>query len=118
MRVRIAIVAAAAVVAILVAAAAANAQSATDQYVAGASQTNPTLDPAGVLASGNTNNKDSDGGGSSGGGTTAAEAGSGGGGKLPFTGYPLTPLVLFAGLLLVVGLTARIAVPALDRRRA
>jgi hypothetical protein len=88
--VRLAAIASATVLAILILTPAANAQQpASDQYVAG---------------------------------TTAGEAtagtGTGSGGELPFTDYPLTPLVALVGLLLIAGIAARLVVPALDRRRA
>ena len=108
---RLAVAASATVLAILVLAPAANAQSSTDQY-------SPTLDQAGVIASGNVGAEGGTGGESGAGGEVAAEAGTGKGGKLPFTGYPLTPLVMLAGLLLGAGLIARVGLPALDRRRA
>ena len=40
-----------------------------------------------------------------------------GSGTLPFTGYPLTPLILVIAILLAAGLAARAVAPQLDRRR-
>jgi hypothetical protein len=99
-------------IAILVSASAAIAQtSAYGQY-------GPTLDAAGIIQS------DAVGGGGDGaaGGSVAGEtqgAAGGGAGELPFTGYPLTSLVLIALLLLGGGLMLRLLLlPALGRRRA
>ena len=52
----------------------------------------------------------------SGGGPTAG-AGGGTGGELPFTGYPLTPLLLILLLLLAAGLVIRAYVAARERWR-
>jgi hypothetical protein len=39
----------------------------------------------------------------------SGDIGSGSGGELPFTGYPVSPLIIFALLLLLLGLAARAA---------
>jgi hypothetical protein len=55
-------------------------------------------------------------------GTGPASAGNTGnshhGGQLPFTGYPLTPLVLLLLLLLLAGIVVRATVAVRDRLRA
>jgi hypothetical protein len=58
--------------------------------------------------------------GSGGNGSVAAQSGSGssGGGTLPFTGYPITPLVWIALAALVAGALLRVAVAVLKRRGA
>jgi hypothetical protein len=43
------------------------------------------------------------------GGTAGSEAQEGGGGTLPFTGYPMTPLIWIVLVLVTVGLCVRIA---------
>ncbi len=106
-----------AVLGILVAAPAAYGQ-AVDQYtpqsgVGGVAS--PVLDQAGVIASGGEGDA-ADGNAGTAGANAANEAGEGGGGKLPFTGYPLTPIVVLIALLLAAGVALRFAVPALDRR--
>ena len=85
-------------------------------------QYSPTLDAAGVIASGEL--PDDPAGANAGevageAGGVAGEAGGGGaGGKLPFTGYPLTPIVALILLLITAGLALRMIAPRLDRRRA
>src|SRR5688572_9182974 len=57
--------------------------------------------------------------GAAGVGAVAGETGSGsGGGTLPFTGYPVTPLVLIALALLCAGLVVRWATRVARRMRA
>lgn len=110
---RTALLACVAVLGILVVAPAAHGQ-AVDQYSA-LSAPSPVIDQAGVIASGGTGGQ-GDVGGATTGGSAADEAGEGAGGKLPFTGYPLTPLLLLIAILLAAGIALRLAAPALDRR--
>ena len=51
------------------------------------------------------------------GGANLAGSGDGAGGELPFTGYPVNPLILFALLLLLLGIGARIIAHASRRAR-
>ena len=85
------------IAALIAAPAAIGAPAAVDQYVP---QANPA-NPAGPAE------------GPAGGEAVPGE----GGGSLPFTGYPLTPLVLVVLLLLVAGLTLRLVVWARERRQ-
>jgi hypothetical protein len=91
---------------ILVVAPHANAQAGVDQYVP--SPTPPGIGGGTQGAVGGGAPLDADGGA---GGSVAAETGSGsaGGGELPFTGYPLTPLLAIVIALLVAGLLLRLA---------
>jgi hypothetical protein len=95
----------------LVLPAAAIAQtSATTQYT-------PDVGTAGSTATGGTGNSPNNGtAGANDSGGVAGQAQSGGGGSLPFTGYPLTSLVLLVAILLAAGLALRALMPRLDRR--
>jgi hypothetical protein len=93
----------------LVAAPVASAQNAGgDQY-----------NPGGVGPSGGADQGPGpgEGAGPSGGELAASPAGTGesGGGELPFTGYPLTPLVLAVIILVAMGLAFRLAQEARQR---
>jgi hypothetical protein len=94
----------------------ANGQAALDQYQ------QPTVPggggTAGVVGGGGSQN--ADGTNAAGIGAVAGEtgSGSGGGGTLPFTGYPVTLLVLIALALLCAGVLVRWAVQATRRMRA
>jgi hypothetical protein len=88
-----------ALVAILVAAPAAFGQSAGGQY-------DPSLDPGGIVQ-GSTGNGNA--------GQNNAEESNGG--AVPFTGYPLTPLIAIVGMLFVGGLAIRLIAPSADRKR-
>ena len=107
-----------ATIAILVPAAAANAQSASGQY--DPTPSGPTLDQAGIVQSGSVG----DGAGNAGAGDGGGAGGevqelSGGGAELPFTGYPLSSLVVIAALLLCGGLAVRLVMSqAAGRSRA
>lgn len=57
------------------------------------------------------------GSGGGGGGTLAGSSGDAGA-ELPFTGYPLSPVVLICLILLVAGITARAGLAIRERRRA
>lgn len=100
-----------ALVAILVSASAAGAQtSASGQY-------GPTLDPAGITQSGAVD--DGNAGAAGGSPAIAVQGAAGGDSALPFTGYPISSLVLIALLLLGGGLAGRLLLlPALGRRGA
>jgi hypothetical protein len=52
------------------------------------------------------------------GGPTAGLPGGAAGGQLPFTGYPLSPLLLLLLILLLIGLTIRAYLAIRDRIRA
>jgi hypothetical protein len=95
--------------AMLVAAPVVNAQNAGgDQYSPGGG-----VGPAGGSGTG----PGGEGTGPAGGELQANPAGTGesGGGELPFTGYPLTPLVLAVILLVVLGLAFRLTSEARQR---
>jgi hypothetical protein len=96
------------VVGLLAAPIASAAPAAADQYAP--SPTQQITDPA--LGG----NAPSDGAGP--GGPVFSEPGQAGGGELPFTGYPLTPLILIILALLAAGLTARAVSANAERRRA
>jgi hypothetical protein len=53
----------------------------------------------------------------SGDGSSGGVGGTGSGGELPFTGYPLTPLLLLLLLLLAIGLAVRAGIAINDRLR-
>jgi hypothetical protein len=95
-----------ALIAILVTVPAAFGQSASGQY-------DPSLDPGGIVqgSNGNGNRGQNEAGASNVGEST------GGGTALPFTGYPLTPLVAIVGLLLIAGLAVRLIAPPETRIR-
>jgi hypothetical protein len=98
------------VVGMLVAPAAANAQtSATSQYV-------PNVGTAGSTATGGSGGNNGGAAGQPNNGAAGGAVSGGSGGSLPFTGYPLTPLVLIVAMLLAAGLALRMVVPRLDRR--
>jgi hypothetical protein len=98
----------------LVAAPHANGQAATDQY---APPTVPGGGTAGQVGGGGGGSAGDTGGGGI--GAVAGETGSGsGGGTLPFTGYPVTAIVLIALALLCAGVLVRWAVHAARRTRA
>lgn len=61
---------------------------------------------------------DGTGGGPAAGGGPSATVAESGGANLPFTGYPLTPLVLLLLAVLVTGLALRVAAKARERHRA
>lgn len=95
--------------AMLVAAPVASAQN------AGADQYNPGgTGPAGGTGQGP---GPGEGAGPTGGELVAPSAGTGevGGGELPFTGYPLTPLVLVVIILIAIGLAFRLVQEARQR---
>jgi hypothetical protein len=98
----------------LVVAPHASGQAAINQY---APPEVPGGGTAGQVGGGGTQNADgTDGAGI---GAVAGETGSGsGGGSLPFTGYPVTAIVLIALALLCAGVLVRWAVPAIRRMRA
>ena len=100
-----------ALIAILVAAPAAFGQSAGVQY-------DPSLDPGSIVqgSNGNGNGGQNNGEPSNVGASNVGES-TGGGTDLPFTGYPLTPLVAIVGLLLIGGLAVRLIVPPAPRIR-
>jgi hypothetical protein len=95
-----------ALIAILVAASAAFGQSASGQY-------DPSLDPGGIVQGSNGNGN----GGQNNPGASNVGESTGGGTDLPFTGYPLTPLVAIVGLLLIGGLAVRLIAPPGPRIR-
>jgi hypothetical protein len=105
-------------VAILVPAAAANAQSATGQY--DPTLGGPTLDQAGIVQTGSVGDGAGNAGAGEGGGAAGEVQELGGNGtELPFTGYPLSLLVVIAGLMLGGGLLVRLVIrPAAARGRA
>lgn len=107
---RMVTVSTAVMVGILVPVAGASAQ-AGDQYNPLISPAGPTLNPAGLIAGGS---GDGDGAGQA--DAVATETGSGDRGTMPFTGYPLTVLVILVGLALAGGIALRFAAPGLDRR--
>src|SRR4051794_30173829 len=96
------------VIGILALPAAALAQSsAADQY-------SPNIGTAGSTATGGPNAKNKGGSNGDNGGLAGAQDTGGvagdaasGGGTLPFTGYPLTPLIIVIAILLAAGLAAR-----------
>ena len=91
----------------------ANGQAAIDQYQ------QPTVPggTGGVVGGGGSQNADGTNG--AGVGAVAGETGSGsGGGSLPFTGYPVTAIVLIALALLCAGVLVRWATQAVRRIRA
>lgn len=96
-----------ALIALLVAAPAVFGQSASGQY-------DPSLDPGGIVQGSNGNGN----GGATNPGDTGGGESIGGGTDLPFTGYPLTPLVAIVGLLLIGGLAVRLIAPPEHRNRA
>jgi hypothetical protein len=100
-----------ALIALLVAVPAAFGQSASGQY-------DPSLDPGGIVqgSNGSGNGGQNNDGASDPGESTGGES-TGGGTDLPFTGYPLTPLVTIVGMLLVGGLALRLIAPLEDRNR-
>ena len=81
------------------------APAAADQYAP-----SPTQQIIGPASAGN-------GPGAPGSGPVFSEPGEAGGGELPFTGYPLTPLILIVLALLAAGLIARAMSVSADRRR-
>jgi hypothetical protein len=92
----------------------AHGQAATDQYV---QPPVPGGGTAGQVGGGGTGG--TQGGADAGGvGAVAGETGSGGGGTLPFTGYPVTALVIIALALLCAGILARLGLQAARRIRA
>lgn len=84
---------------------------ATAQQVAGSDQYQGGAGPTGGAG------QDGPDGGTEAGGPSATVAESGGG-SLPFTGYPITPLVLLVIALVAVGLALRLGSKARDRFRA
>ncbi len=88
-----------------------------DQPVGGDAETGDDVSPTGTGADPTT------GGGTpsaipGAGGPSAAAGGAGARGALPFTGYPLTPVILLLLALLVAGLTVRAYVAIRDRAQA
>src|SRR5882757_2302297 len=121
---KIAPIAAVALVGILTAAPSAWGQAAVDEY---AISPNPiggaggVAGVAGVTEGSNTKGTKTQGTqGTGGSGSVAAQTGSGssGGGNLPFTGYPITPLVWIVLGALVGGVLMRVAAARLMRRGA
>jgi hypothetical protein len=116
---RVAPIMAACLVGTLFAAPSAMGQAAVDQYVPSPNPAPPTGGVAGATGGGSkvkgTNTKGNEGAG--GNGSVAAQTGSGSsaGGNLPFTGYPITPLVWIVLALLVAGALLRVAVARLKR---
>jgi hypothetical protein len=127
------------IVGIVLAAPAANAQdvAAADQYTpsgGGGGGQNPAgggghngggngaQNPAGGGGGGGAQNPDNGGGAVSpaggGGAEPSATVGEKGGGGLPFTGYPLTPLVWIVVGLLVAGIAVRLVSGAVRRNSA
>jgi hypothetical protein len=88
---------------------------ATAQQVAGSDQYQGGAGPTGGAGQGA--GQDGPDGGAEAGGPSATVAESGGG-SLPFTGYPITPLVLLVIALVAVGLALRLGSKARDRFRA
>jgi hypothetical protein len=83
------------------------APAAADQYAPG-----PTQQIIGPASAGNGPSA-----GAPGSGPVFSEPGEAGGGELPFTGYPLTPLILIVLALLAAGLIARAMSASAERRR-
>jgi hypothetical protein len=106
----------------LFAAPSALGQAAVDQYVPSPNPAPPTGGVAGATGGGSktkgTKTKGTEGTGAN--GSVAAQSGSGssGGGTLPFTGYPITPLVWIALGALVAGVLMRVGAARLKRRGA
>jgi hypothetical protein len=97
----------------LVGAPHANGQAAVDQYQ------QPPVPGGGTAGQVGGGADPSSQGANTGVGAVAGETGSGsGGGSLPFTGYPVTPLVLIALALLCAGVLVRWTVQAARRMRA
>jgi hypothetical protein len=91
----------------------ANGQAALDQYK------QPTVPGGTAGAVGGGGSQNADGTNGAGIGAVAGETGSGsGGGSLPFTGYPVTAIVLIALALLCAGVLVRWATQAVRRIRA
>jgi hypothetical protein len=86
-------------------ASAAGPPAAVDQYTGPTGPTGGTGPQGGQGAAGNAGAA----------GENAAAGGGGGGGKLPFTGYPLTTLLVIMAALMATGLIIRTGVAANDR---
>ena len=102
---------------ILAAAPSAFGQAAVDQYVPdarpGGNPEHQRVDPTGSVSSGG-ESLDAKGAGLPVAGKTSS--GSSGGGDIPGTSYPITPFVAVLLGLMCLGLAARFALPALQRR--
>jgi hypothetical protein len=117
---RVAVVLAISLVGILIAAPGASAQGAIDEYIP---QANPAGGTGGQSAGSGSSSESSKAslgaeGAIGGHGSVAAESGSGSGGNLPFTGYPVTPIVWIVAALLIAGLLVRLSAPLLGRGEA
>ncbi len=90
-------------------------------FATGGSDKRSDGDPGAAGTNAGTTNAGTTNAGSAAGTTNAGRAAgnaTGGGESLPFTGYPLTPLVALTAALLAAGLTLRMLAPTLDRRHA
>ena len=118
---KIAPIAAVALVGILIAAPSASGQAAVDEYAVSPNPIGGAGGVAGATEGSNTKGTKTQGTqGTGGSGSVAAQTGSGssGGGNLPFTGYPITPLVWIVLGALVGGVLMRVAAARLMRRGA